>query len=113
MRDYIYKEVKVIMDRPLGSKHPKHGFTYPINYGYIPNTISGDGMEIDAYIIGESIPLKEYTGFVVAIIEREYDVEDKLVVCKDKEKYTKDEIQNFIQFQEQYFISRIIMKRDM
>ena len=41
--DYLGKDVTVKIDRPLGSKHPKHGFVYMINYGYIPNTISGDG----------------------------------------------------------------------
>lgn len=28
----------------MGSKHPKHGFIYPINYGYVPNTVSGDSV---------------------------------------------------------------------
>lgn len=30
--------VEVKMDRPIGEKHPKHGFIYPVNYGYVPNT---------------------------------------------------------------------------
>jgi len=34
--EFLNKEVKVIIDRPLGSKHPKFAFEYPINYGYIP-----------------------------------------------------------------------------
>lgn len=44
--------LEVTIDRPFGSKHPKHGFIYPINYGYVPNTISGDGEELDCYILG-------------------------------------------------------------
>ena len=47
------------MDRPLGSKHPKHGFEYLTNYGYIPDTISGDGEELDAYVLGVDKPLTE------------------------------------------------------
>ena len=43
MLDYLGKTVCVVMDRPFGSPHPKYGFEYPVNYGYIPNTISGDG----------------------------------------------------------------------
>ena len=31
-KDYIVKIVNVIMDRPLGSIHPKHGFIYLVNY---------------------------------------------------------------------------------
>ena len=42
-RDYLGKIVNVKVDRKLGSRHPKHGFMYMLNYGYIPNTISGDG----------------------------------------------------------------------
>ena len=49
------------MDRPLGTKHPKHGFVYEVNYGYIPNTVSGDGEELDAYVLGIDKPLKEFT----------------------------------------------------
>ena len=52
-KDYIGKIVDVVMDRPLGTKHPKHGFIYEVNYGYIPNTISGDGEELDAYVLGQ------------------------------------------------------------
>lgn len=52
-KDYIGKIVDVVMDRPLGIKHPKHGFIYEVNYGYIPNTISGDGEELDAYVLGQ------------------------------------------------------------
>ncbi|MGU8478714.1 inorganic diphosphatase [Clostridium perfringens] len=40
------------MDRPLGSKNPKLNFIYSLNYGFIPNITSGDGDEIDVYIIG-------------------------------------------------------------
>ena len=39
-KDYIGQIVLVKMDRPLGTKHPKHGFVYPVNYGFIPNTVS-------------------------------------------------------------------------
>ena len=41
--DYLRKNVLVKVDRQLGTKHPKHGFMYMLNYGFIPNTISGDG----------------------------------------------------------------------
>ena len=40
-KEYLGKKVKVEMDRPLGSTHPKHGFVYPVNYGFIPNTEIG------------------------------------------------------------------------
>lgn len=61
-KEYLGKEVTVVMDRPMGSKHPKWGFIYPVNYGMIPNTVSGDGEELDAYVLGEHDPLETFTG---------------------------------------------------
>ncbi|WP_088103086.1 inorganic diphosphatase [Halalkalibacter urbisdiaboli] len=54
----------------MGSKHLKYNFSYPINYGYIPNTKAEDGEEIDAYILGENKPLFEYEGTVIAVVNR-------------------------------------------
>lgn len=105
MESYLGKLVTVKMDRPLGSKHPKHNFIYPLNYGYIPNTTSGDGEEIDVYIIGEFEPLETYEGYVVTIIKRINDIEDKLVVCKELNKYNKDQIKALVEFQERFFES--------
>ena len=107
---YLGKQVVVVMDRPLGSKHPKHGFIYPINYGFIPNTVAGDGEEIDAYVIGEFEPLEKFEGYIVAIIKRKNDVEEKMVVCKQKDQYTCEQIKALVEFQERFFDSVVIMK---
>jgi len=109
-KKYLNKVVNVRMDRPLGSKHPKHGFVYPVNYGYIPNTVSGDGEEIDAYVLGESQPLDEFTGRVIAIIHRINDDDDNLVVVAEGKDFTEDEIREQTNFQEQYFESVIYRK---
>lgn len=67
--NYIGKEVNVIIDRPLGSSHPNYpNLIYLTNYGYVPNTVSGDGEELDCYILGEYKPLKEYKGECIAVI---------------------------------------------
>lgn len=108
MEDYLGRYVTVKMDRPLGSTHPKHNFIYSLNYGFIPNTTSGDGEEIDVYIIGEFEPLETYEGYVVAIIKRTNDIEDKLVVCKELNKYSKEQIKALVEFQERFFESTII-----
>ena len=106
--EYLGKIVNVKMDRKLGSIHPKHGFVYPVNYGYIPGTVSGDGEELDAYVLGEHMPLDEFTGRVIAIIHRTNDDDDKLVVMKDGRNYTDDQIRALTEFQEQYFKSAIL-----
>lgn len=107
-KEYLGKIVTVKMDRPLGSIHPKHGFVYPVNYGYIPNTVSGDGEELDAYVLGEHKPLDGFTGRVIAIIHRTNDDDDKLVVMKDGKNYSDEQIRALTEFQEQYFQSVII-----
>lgn len=53
-KTYIGNMVEVKIDRQMGTKHPKHGFIYPVNYGYVPNTVSGDGEELDCIIINKS-----------------------------------------------------------
>lgn len=57
-KPYLGKEVEVVIDRPLGGKHPKWGFVYPVNYGYIENTKAPDGEEIDVYVLGIIKPVK-------------------------------------------------------
>ena len=99
--DYLDKEVYVIIDRPLGSKHPKYDMIYPINYGYVPNTISGDGEELDVYVLGVNEPIKDYKGKCIGIVHRINDDDDKLIVSN--KDYSDREIEEAIKFQEQYF----------
>ena len=100
----IGKIVKVTIDRPLGSHHPKHSdIVYPINYGYIDGIIAGDGDEQDAYVLGVNVPVKEFTGRVIAIIHRFDDVEEKWVVASENANFTEKEIKEQVLFQEQYF----------
>ena len=108
--DYLGQTVSVIMDRPLGSKHPKHGFMYPVNYGYIPNTISGDGEELDAYVLGVQEPQDKFTGKCIAVIHRTDDNDDKLVVVPEGMNLSNEEIENKVAFQEKWFHHIIIRK---
>ena len=107
-RKYIGQIINVKIDRPLGSKHPKYDFIYPINYGYIPNTISGDGEELDCYVLGIHEPIKEYTGKCIAIIHRLNEEDDKLIIVPEGKNYTNDQIRALTEFQEKYFESEII-----
>ena len=96
------------MDRPLGSKHPKHGFIYTCNYGFIPGTMSGDGEELDAYVLGVHEPLDKFSGRVIAILHRLDDDDDKLIVVPDGMNYTDEQIRALTEFQEKWFLSEII-----
>ena len=102
--------VRVTVDRPLGSYHPKYkDMYYPINYGYIEGIIAPDGEEQDAYILGVNEPVKEFVGRIIAIIHRFDDVEEKWVVVPEVVSFTKDEIMKQVEFQEKYFKSEIRM----
>ena len=102
--------VKVIVDRPLGTYHPKYkDIYYPVNYGYIEGIMAGDGEEQDAYILGVNEPIKEFTGKIIAIIHRFDDAEEKLVVVPEGATFSKDEIMQQVNFQEQFFKIEIRM----
>lgn len=105
---YLNKTVTVKMDRPLGSKHPDWDLIYEVNYGYVPNTISGDGEELDCYVLGVDKPLDSFTGKCIAIIHRTNDNDDKLIIVPDGMNFTDEEIRNLTNFQEKYFKSIII-----
>ena len=107
-KDYLEKEVLVKIDRELGTRHPKHDFMYMLNYGFIPNTISGDGEELDAYVIGVFEPVREFNGEVIALIHRTNDDDDKLIVAPKGIEYSNDAIRALTEFQERFFDSVII-----
>ena len=125
-RPWLGRRVTVRIDRPLGSRHPRWGFLYPVNYGYLPGVIAPDGEELDAYVLGlkeslglkeplglkESLgveePMAEFTGRCIAIIHRLDDDDDKLVVVPKGVTLTNDEISAQTLFQEQFFESLIV-----
>lgn len=107
--DFIGKKVKLVFDRPFGTKHPKHEFVYELNYGYVPNTVSPDGEELDAYYLSEKIPLIKTEGICIAYAHRENDDDDKLIIVKEgDENYTDEKIMELIHFQEKWFETKII-----
>ncbi len=102
--------VKVTVDRPLGSCHPRHPeMRYPVNYGYVAGVFAADGEEQDVYILGVDTAVAEFTGKVIAVVHREDDAEEKWVVAPEHTAFTKEEIEAQIRFQEQYFQSEVRM----
>ena len=102
--------VKVTVDRPLGSFHPRYQqMRYPVNYGYVAGVFAADGEEQDAYILGVDTAVTEFTGKVIAVVHREDDAEEKWVVAPEHTAFTKEEIEEQIRFQEQYFQSEVRM----
>ena len=107
-KNYISKIVNVKIDRPLGSKHPNWDMIYPVNYGYVPNTVSGDGEELDCYVLGVFEPIEEFNGKCIAVINRINDNDDKLIIVPEDKNYSNEQIEALTEFQERYFKSKII-----
>lgn len=106
LNDLLGQAVHVIVDRPVGHCHK--GTVYPINYGYIPGLMGGDGEEQDAYILGIDTPLSDFDGQVVGAIRRKNDVEDKLIVAPEGMVFHQGQIAEAVHFQEQFFDSFIL-----
>ena len=68
---------------------------YPVNFGYVTTSSVGD---VDAYVLGEFQPLKEFNGVVIAVIIRPLD--ERLVVVKNGKNYTTDQIKALTEFLE-------------
>ena len=95
----------------MGSRHPAYKYIYPINYGYLSNTMSGDGEELDAYVLGVDVPLKEFTGIVIAVIKRLSEDDDKLVAVPPGIKFSRQQIAALTYFQEQHFQIKILINK--
>ena len=107
-RKQLGKVVEVTMDRPLGTTHPKHGFVYEVNYGYIAGIKAPDGEDLDAYFLGVNIPLQVAEGVCVAVAHRRDDDDDKLIVVPEDVAMSDEEILSAIYFQEQWFDTVIV-----
>jgi inorganic pyrophosphatase len=106
---YLGKEVNVKIDRPLGSRHPKHNqMIYTVNYGFIPGTLSPDGEELDAYVLGVNQPLETFCGTCIGVIRRSNDSDDKLLVVPADLTLSFREIKQMVSFQEKFFKSTLI-----
>lgn len=106
--DILGSEVKGVIDRPLGSRHPRHpDLIYPVNYGYVSGVLGGDGAEQDVYFLGEDKPIKTFCGKVIAVYHRFNDNEDKWIAAGNDKNFSDKEILESIEFQERFFDGRL------
>ena len=109
VESYLGKEVTVGIDRPIGYVHHKGEKTliYPINYGFIPDVLGGDGEELDVFLVGVDEPVESYTGRIIGIAYRANDVEDKLIMAPEGVSFTAEEMARAVYFQEKYYKTTI------
>jgi len=83
--DTLLADHKIIIDRPKGTAHPKQtDFIYPLDYGYLDGTNSGDGEGIDVYV-GSGEPYID--AIIVSVDKYKKDSEIKILIgCTEEEK---------------------------
>lgn len=65
---FLNQRVIVIADRPLGSHYPD--LVYPFSYGFLPGTVSSDGMSVDSYLLGVDKAVEQTEGVVITVVVR-------------------------------------------
>ena len=101
-RTFLGRIVDVVIDRPLGSRHPEWGFVYTVNYGFVPDVPAPDGEELDVYVLGVLEPVEAFRGECMAVVHRLDDDDDKLIVVPVGKRYTDEQIAALVEFQERF-----------
>ncbi len=99
----------VTVDRPRRSTHPVHtGIVYPIDYGFVNETVGSDGEEIDVFV-GTTA-----TGLVGAVWTRDHRKGDReckfLLDCSPEEIYL---VHGFLNFDPSLMEGRLVLRRPM
>ncbi|MDQ3705642.1 MAG: inorganic pyrophosphatase [Chloroflexota bacterium] len=83
--DQLASRHPVVVDRAKGTPHPRYpDFSYPLDYGYLQGTMSGDGAGVDVWL--GSLPGSAVTGVVCCVDAVKGDVEMKLLLgCTEAE----------------------------
>lgn len=108
-QQYLGRRLTVQIDRPVGSKHPKYDYHYPLNYGYVPKTLAEDGSEIDVYLLNHEQPLSQVQVVIVGIAVRHNDDENKLIATLDGHCPDVHSVTEQLHFQEQYFDTEYVL----
>ena len=72
--------------------------------------MAADSEELDAYYLGTQKSLEKVDGVVIALIHRENNDDDKLIVVPEGVEISDEKIIEATHFQEQFFKSVIVRK---
>ena len=77
--DQLVATARLVVDRPRGSPHPRYpSLRYPLDYGYLRGTRSGDGEGIDVWL--GSLSHRTVTGIICTVDLHNRDAEIKLLL---------------------------------
>jgi inorganic pyrophosphatase len=80
--DELVRTCPVVIDRPAGSTHPRYAdIVYPLDYGYLDGTTSGDGHGIDVWL-GQAglLPDRPVTAIITTLDFDKRDAEIKILI---------------------------------
>ena len=105
--DELVAGSEVILDRARGTVHPRFpALIYPLDYGYLKGTCSGDGNEIDCWV--GSLSTRTVTGVVFTVDLLKRDIEGKLLLgC------TREEMRVILAFHNTGPMSAYLLVRDV
>lgn len=92
--DILVSTSTINVDRPKGSAHPRYPeFLYPLDYGYLEGTTSGDGAGVDVGL--GSLPEQQLTAVICTVDLMKREVEMKLLLgCTREEAHALLAIHN-------------------
>ena len=103
--DELVDTSEIVIDRPKGTAHPKYSnYIYRVDYGYLKNTSSMDGAEIDVWVGSGD---KRIDAIMCTVELMKKDSEIKLLIgCTEEEKLMIYETHNDSQFMKGVLIRR-------
>jgi len=106
--DRLITSHQIVIDRPKGSHHPRFPeLIYPLDYGYLQGTSSGDGQGIDVW--QSSLDENRLVAVICTVDTLKQDTEVKLLIgCIDDEIDLVDWFYNSSEF-----MSGIIVRRGL
>ena len=103
--DELVDTSEIVIDRTKGTAHPKYSnYIYRVDYGYLKNTSSMDGAEIDVWVGSGD---KRIDAIMCTVDLMKKDSEIKLLIgCTEEEKLMIYETHNDSQFMKGVLICR-------
>ncbi len=104
--DGVVAKNGVTIDRPLGTPHPRFPeIVYPIDYGFVNNTTSTDGEEVDVFVGTAETGI---VGVIATVDYRKQDREIKLLYnCSLRQVYL---VNGFINFDQQLMSGTLVLR---
>ena len=104
--DRLVSDSEMVIDRSKNSAHPRFpDMIYPLDYGYLANTSSADGDDIDIWL--GSLPKKQVDAVICVVDLMKRDSEIKLLIgCTETEQETILKFHNDSEFMKGLLIKR-------